>query len=358
MTRILVTGGCGFIGSYVMRELLHNWDGAEVKNIDVLTYAACKGTRADWCNKTTLIQRDLSEPQHWADYILAWKPHYIIHLAAESHVDRAIDSPDIFMRTNVQGTFELLKVARQLFEENGPEFRKFVHVSTDEVYGPVGGPLYDRVTCADGFREYHAFNPRNPYAASKAAAEHLVQSYHHTYGLPTVITRGCNTYGPWQTPEKLVPLMILKAMRGEKLPVYGDGQQEREWMHAEDHAKGIICATHNGVPGEVYNLGTSESWPNLDVVMSILIRLGSNVDHAREQIAFVTDRPGHDRRYAINPQKARDNLSWEPKHRFLSVGDWEPDGLSKTVDWYTSDEGRAWIKTIDKDGDLTKRRGS
>jgi dTDP-glucose 4,6-dehydratase len=319
MQRFFVTGGAGFVGSSFIRLLLKAYPQAEVINFDALTYAG----NLDNLNgldtpRHRFARGDVAERES-VRAALPENAEAIFHLAAESHVDRSILAADEFIRTNILGTQVLLDVAR----ERGA--RRFVHVSTDEVMGS----LPDDDTAF--FNEDSPFAPNSPYAASKAAAEHLVRAARHTHGLDTVITRCGNNYGPRQFPEKLIPLFIANALNDEPLPVYGDGKYTRDWIYVEDHARGILAAYEKGRAGDTYNFGARNARPNLDVIYSLLDTLGK----PRSLVRYVKDRPGHDRRYAIDPAKAETDLGWKPQVQ------WE-QGLAMTVKWYA--DNQAWME--------------
>ncbi|MEI8106539.1 MAG: dTDP-glucose 4,6-dehydratase [Verrucomicrobiota bacterium] len=311
--RILVTGGCGFIGSNFIGYLLARNDLAKITNIDALTYAGnpanLAGVVADYGERYEFLKADICDAEK-VDQVLSKHDYFaVINFAAESHVDRSIDSPGDFIHTNVVGTSTLLNAARR----HGVE--RFVQISTDEVYGSLG---------PEGkFTESSPLEPSSPYSASKASADLLALAYHHTYGMRVVITRCSNNYGPYQFPEKLIPLMIIKAMGGNALPVYGDGLNVRDWIHVEDHCAAILAALMNGKSGQVYNIGSDGELRNIDVVKRILAHLGK----PESLIEYVTDRLGHDRRYAIDSTKAHRELQWKPCHR-------HEEGIIETIDWY------------------------
>ena len=311
--RILVTGGCGFIGSNFIGYLLARNDLAKITNIDALTYAGnpanLAGVVADYGERYEFLKADICDAEK-VDQVLSKHDYFaVINFAAESHVDRSIDSPGDFIHTNVVGTSTLLNAARR----HGVE--RFVQISTDEVYGSLG---------PEGkFTESSPLEPSSPYSASKASADLLALAYHHTYGMRVVITRCSNNYGPYQFPEKLIPLMIIKAMGGNALPVYGDGLNVRDWIHVEDHCAAILAALMNGKSGQVYNIGSDGELRNIDVVKRILAHLGK----PERLIEYVTDRLGHDRRYAIDSTKAHRELQWKPSHR-------HEEGIIETIDWY------------------------
>ena len=311
--RILVTGGCGFIGSNFIRYLLARNASAKITNIDALTYAGnpanLSGVVEDYGERYEFLKADICDAEK-VDQVLGKHDYFaVINFAAESHVDRSIDSPGDFIHTNVVGTSTLLNAARR----HGVE--RFVQISTDEVYGSLG---------PEGkFSENSPIEPSSPYSASKASADLLALAYHHTYGMRVVITRCSNNYGPYQFPEKLIPLMIIKAMGGNALPVYGDGLNVRDWIHVEDHCAAIVAALMNGKSGQVYNIGSDGELRNIDVVKRILAHLGK----PESLIEYVTDRLGHDRRYAIDSTKAHRELQWKPCHR-------HEEGIVETIDWY------------------------
>lgn len=334
---ILVTGGAGFIGANFVLDWIAV-EGSSVVNLDKLTYAGNLGNLQSLQNdrRHVFVQGDINDRAVVARLIAQHKPDAIVHLAAESHVDRSIHGPGDFVQTNVVGTFSLLEEARTywstLAEPAKSRFR-FLHVSTDEVYGSLG-------TNDSAFTEITAYAPNSPYAASKAASDHLVRAYHHTYGLPTITTNCSNNYGPLQFPEKLIPLMIRNALRGEPLPVYGDGLNVRDWLYVTDHCAGIRAALKRGRAGETYNIGGNSEKTNLDVVHTLCATLDTlhpaTGPHAR-LITFVKDRPGHDRRYAINAFKIQSELGWQPTEKFET-------GLRKTVQWYL--DHSAWVENV------------
>jgi dTDP-glucose 4,6-dehydratase len=336
--KLLVTGGAGFIGSAVCRLFVGEL-GASVLNVDKLTYAAnLASLRAIERNPRYAFHRaDIGDRPAIAALLNSFQPDAILHLAAESHVDRSIDGPGEFIKTNIEGTYVLLEAAREYWRalpaERATGFR-FHHVSTDEVFGSLG---------PDGsFSETSRYQPNSPYAASKAAADHLVRAWHETFGLPTVMTNCSNNYGPYHFPEKLIPLVILKALAGEPLPVYGKGDNIRDWLYVEDHARALHAVLTGGRPGESYNIGGDGECTNLEVVTAIcglldeLAPASPHRPHAR-LITFVADRPGHDQRYAMDAAKLRRELGWQPRESFES-------GLRKTVAWYL--DNRWWWEPI------------
>ena len=325
---LLVTGGAGFIGSnFVLSTIAQS--GEPIVNLDKLTYAGnlanLESLRGD--GRYTFVQGDIGDRGLVGTLLARHRPRAIVHLAAESHVDRSIEGPAEFIKTNVVGTFGLLEEARAYWQALPAEERaafRFLHVSTDEVYGSLGPQ-------DPAFTEETPYAPNSPYSASKAASDHLVRAYHHTYGLPTVVTNCSNNYGPRQFPEKLIPLMIHQALAGKSLPVYGDGQNVRDWLYVEDHCAALSAVLARGRLGEVYNIGGSAEMKNIDLVRTLCALL----DDAQPRtggsyaalITFVKDRPGHDRRYAIDSGKIREELGWRPAESFAS-------GLKKTVRWY------------------------
>ncbi len=336
---ILVTGGAGFIGSALIRHLLAETD-AVVVNFDKLTYAANHAATAEFERhpRYRFVRACVTDRDALKAVFSTHAPDAVMHLAAESHVDRSIDGPADFIATNIVGTATLLEAVREYLASAvgraKPGFR-FHHISTDEVFGSLG---------PEGrFSETSAYAPRSPYAASKAASDHLVRAWYETYRLPVVLSNCCNNYGPWQFPEKLIPLMIIKALNYEKLPVYGRGEQVRDWLHVDDHARALYKIMTQGRVGESYNVGADCEKRNIDVVEAICDLVDANVTcrphmSRRELITFVEDRPGHDMRYAIDASKMRSELSWQPRQTFSS-------GLTETVQWYLVQA--AWWREID-----------
>ena len=341
---VLVTGGAGFIGSALVRRLVGR--GHRVVNLDKLTYAAAPAALADVADKSNyrFVQGDIADRRLVAELLVAERVDTIVHLAAESHVDRSIDGPGAFIETNIVGACELLQVTRAYWEnlsgEAKPAFR-FHHVSTDEVFGDLD---FDAGT----FDETSPYRPSSPYSASKAASDHLVRAWHYTYGLPVVVTNCTNNYGPWQAPEKLIPLTILKALKGQRLPVYGTGANIRDWLHVDDHAAALQAVFERGRVGETYAIGARAEHSNIAMVARICDLLDARVPidkPRRGLIELVTDRPGHDRRYAIDPSKIEAELGWKPAIDFA-------DGLAATVDWYV-EHGDRWTAqdwTLDRIG--------
>ena len=336
--RILLTGGCGFIGSAVVRHVLRH-TGHSVVNIDKMTYAASEealeAARTD--PRHRLVRADIADAAAMRAAFAAHQPDLVMHLAAESHVDRSIDGPGDFIRTNVLGTFTLLEAARGYWSALPADRRaafRFHHISTDEVFGaldPADPP----------FTEATAYDPRSPYSASKAASDHLARAWFHTYGLPTMVSNTCNNYGPWQFPEKLIPLVTLNALEGRELPVYGDGSNIRDWLFVEDHAAALVRVAEHGAPGATYAIGARQPRSNLDVVRAIcahLDRVAPDPAGPRDRlIRFVPDRPGHDFRYEIDPSATEAALGWRAPHDFET-------GLARTIDWYLAH--RSWWEGV------------
>jgi dTDP-glucose 4,6-dehydratase len=335
---IVVTGGAGFIGSNFILQRMRD-ELASIVNFDKLTYAGNPHNLESIADNPRyhFVQGDIIDRELVRKTLARHQPRAIVHLAAESHVDRSIRGPEDFIHTNVNGTFALLEEVRAYWSSLGESDRarfRFLHVSTDEVYGSLGpnDPPFSETT---------AYAPNSPYAASKAASDHLVRAYHHTYGLPTLTTNCSNNYGPFQFPEKLMPLLILNAQQSKPLPVYGDGKNVRDWLYVEDHCEAIAAVLAQGKPGETYNIGGSNEKPNIEIVYRICDLL-DEVSPAkgvsrRELITFVKDRPGHDRRYAIDARKIERELQWKAKETFDT-------GLRKTVRWYLENE--AWVRDV------------
>jgi len=336
---ILVTGSAGFIGSNFVLDwcALHD---EPVMSLDKLTYAGNLENLASLNDNTrhTFVQGDIGDAELVARLLAVYRPRAVINFAAESHVDRSIHGPEDFIQTNIVGTFHLLEAVRAywgaLNDSEKANFR-FLHVSTDEVYGSLAKD-------EPAFTETHRYEPNSPYSASKAASDHLVRAYHHTYGLPVLTTNCSNNYGPYHFPEKLIPLLIVNVLAGKALPVYGDGQQIRDWLYVKDHCSAIRCVLEKGRLGEVYNVGGWNEKANLDIVHTVcglLDEFRPQVDGKSysEQIAFVTDRPGHDRRYAIDARKIERELGWKPAETFET-------GIRKTVQWYLDNQG--WVNNV------------
>ena len=356
---LLVTGGAGFIGSNFVLSLVSS-GRARVVNLDKLTYAGNLESLAalQGDDRHVFVQGDITDRALTLSLLEKHRPDAIVNFAAESHVDRSIDGPGEFVRTNVVGTFELLEAARAHATRIGPDAAKqfrFLHVSTDEVYGSLGDSGF--------FTETSTYAPNSPYSASKAGADHLVRAYHHTYGLQTITTNCSNNYGPFQFPEKLVPLMILNALEGKPLPVYGDGGNIRDWLFVEDHCEAIFLALTHGTPGETYCIGGNNERTNLALVHALTGILDEELPVAknerlpadrrgmksyRELVTFVKDRPGHDRRYAIDASKIKKELGWSPEHAV-------EDGLRRTVRWYLTN--RAWCEHVSSGAYRRERLG-
>ncbi len=332
--KILVTGGAGFIGSAVIRHLISRSD-ADIVNVDALTYAGNLSTLESVASSPRyhFEQVNICDAEAINQLFATHQPDSVMHLAAESHVDRSIDGPAEFIATNVMGTYILLEAARQHWNSldgNKKAAFRFHHVSTDEVYGSLGEMGY--------FTEETAYDPSSPYSASKASSDHLVRAWHRTYGLPTVVTNCSNNYGPFQFPEKLIPLMIQNALQGKPLPIYGKGDNIRDWLYVDDHAPRLVTVLETGKIGETYNIGGHNEKTNLEVVHTLCELLDDLVPHSKHcphqsLMTFVTDRPGHDHRYAIDAGKIERELGWKPEETFES-------GLRKTVEWYLANQ--AW----------------
>ncbi len=336
--KLIITGGAGFIGSAVIRLLLNSTD-TQIINVDKLTYAGNLDSLDSVAQHPGyhFVQADIVDAAAMAEIFQQFQPDAIMHLAAESHVDRSIDGPAEFMQTNIIGTYSLLESARQYWQkldgQRKAQFR-FHHVSTDEVYGSLGETGL--------FAETTAYQPNSPYSASKAASDHLVRAWHHTYGLPVVTTNCSNNYGPYQFPEKLIPLMILNARAGKPLPVYGNGQNIRDWLYVDDHARALWLVLREGRLGETYNIGGHNEKTNLDVVHTLCDTLDDLLPNAtykphRSLIHFVKDRPGHDLRYAIDASKIQRELGWTPQETFAT-------GLRKTIEWYLHND--TWCQRV------------
>tara|TARA_R110002124_G_scaffold190339_2_gene357602 strand:+ start:293 stop:1339 length:1047 start_codon:yes stop_codon:yes gene_type:complete len=345
--KLLITGGAGFIGSAVVRQAVGQ--GHEVINLDALTYAACLENLAPVAGNPlySFVQVDIRDAGAVEATIAQAAPDAIMHLAAESHVDRSIDGPGVFMQTNIMGTYNLLQSARALWERKGrPADFRFQHISTDEVFGSL--PKNPEVK----FTEETPYAPRSPYSASKASSDHLVRAWHETYGLPVVLTNCSNNYGPYHFPEKLIPVIILNALAGAPLPVYGDGSNIRDWLYVEDHAGALLTVLARGQVGRSYNIGGGNERTNLELVQTICTILDDlrpgNQPYA-EQITFVTDRPGHDARYAIDPGRIRAELGWQPS---VTV----EEGLARTVQWYLENED--WWRALQNREGVGKRLGT
>lgn len=340
--KLLITGGAGFIGSAVVRLAVAR--GHEVVNLDALTYAACLENVASVADDPhyRFEQADIRDRAALDRIFATHAPDAVMHLAAESHVDRSIDGPSAFVETNITGTFNMLEAARSYWESAGkPAAFRFHHISTDEVFGSLSDDP------AEKFTETTAYDPRSPYSASKAASDHLVRAWHETYGLPVVLSNCSNNYGPYHFPEKLIPVVILNALAGKPLPIYGTGANIRDWLYVEDHADALLLVVEKGVVGRSYNIGGENEMTNLDLVKTLCAILDGKRPKAdgtgyAAQIRFVADRPGHDARYAIAPTRMRDELGWRP-----SVDIHE--GLARTVDWYLANEDW-WRALQDRQG--------
>lgn len=344
LQNIMVTGGAGFIGSNFIHYLFKktNFKGIIV-NVDKPTYAGNLDNLVEidkeYGNKRYFFEKvDICDYKNVKEIFKKYKIDTIVHFAAESHVDRSIYGPQDFIYTNIIGTFNLLEIAREFWKERDDVL--FHHISTDEVFGSLGETGY--------FYEETPYRPNSPYSASKAASDHLVRAYFKTYNLPVTISNCSNNFGPYQFPEKLIPLVILNALENKPLPVYGDGQNIRDWLYVEDHCEAIWIILNKGKTGETYNIGGGNEWKNIDLVNFLCEKLaeitGNNVERYKKLITFVKDRPGHDRRYAINCDKVKKKLSWKPRHKF-------EQGLKKTIKWYI--KNRSWVENI-KSGEYKK----
>jgi dTDP-glucose 4,6-dehydratase len=338
MKRFLVTGGAGFIGSAVVRTLIRD-TSHQVLVVDKLTYAGNLDSLKPVANNPRygFERADIADAERMRALVQAYAPDVVMHLAAESHVDRSIDGPGEFLQTNVVGTYSLLQAALAYWRGLSPERQaafRFHHISTDEVFGSLGDEGF--------FHEEYPYRPSSPYSASKAASDHFVRAWHHTYGLPTLVTNCSNNYGPYHFPEKLIPLTILNAVEGRPLPVYGQGTNVRDWLYVDDHARALILAAERGRPGETYAIGGHNERRNIDVVRAICALVDELAPNAAigprgRLITYVTDRPGHDLRYAVDASKIERDLGWRPAETFES-------GLRKTVEWYL--ENREWWERV------------
>lgn len=343
--KLLVTGGAGFIGSAVVRQAIAA--GHEVVNLDALTYAACLENVACVADipAYSFEQVDIRNRAALDEVFVRHRPDAVMHLAAESHVDRSIDGPGTFIETNIIGTYNMLEAARSYWQGRGrPEAFRFHHISTDEVFGSLG---------PEGqFTEETPYDPRSPYSASKAASDHLVRAWFHTYGLPVVLSNCSNNYGPYHFPEKLIPVIIINALAGKPLPIYGNGSNVRDWLYVEDHADALLTVLQRGAVGESYNIGGENERSNLELVHTLCAILDEKrpkaVGSYADQIAFVADRPGHDARYAIDPTRIATELGWRPS---VTV----EEGLEKTVDWYLANE--SWWRALQSREGVGERLG-
>jgi dTDP-glucose 4,6-dehydratase len=345
--KLLVTGGAGFIGSAVVRLAMAR--GHQVVNVDALTYAACLDNVAMVADSPDYAfeQVDIRDRAALDAVFAKHQPDAVMHLAAESHVDRSIDGPADFIETNVTGTFNMLEAARTYWTAQGkPESFRFHHISTDEVFGSL--PNDPSVQ----FTEDTPYDPRSPYSASKASSDHLVRAWHETYGLPVVLTNCSNNYGPYHFPEKLIPVIILNALAGKALPIYGDGSNIRDWLYVEDHADALLLVVEKGAVGRSYNIGGENERTNLELVKTLCAILDQKrpkeTGSYADQITFVTDRPGHDARYAIDPSRIREELGWRPS---VTV----EEGLAQTVDWYLNNE--SWWRVLQNRHGVGERLG-
>lgn len=348
--KILITGGAGFIGSALIRHIIKNTNHTVV-NVDKLTYAGHLESLEEISNseRYTFEKVDICNSKEIKRIFQQYKPDAIMHLAAESHVDRSIDGSAEFIRTNIVGTHTLLEETKAYWKglgSNEAEKFRFLHVSTDEVYGELGDTGL--------FTEETSYDPRSPYSSSKASSDHLVRAWFHTYGLPTLITNCSNNYGAYQFPEKLIPVVIIKALQGKEIPVYGKGENVRDWLYVNDHAKALLTVLLNGEPGETYNIGGHNEKKNIDVVNTICSTLDklspkANGESYKEQITFVTDRPGHDFRYAIDASKIDKELGWKPEETFET-------GMHKTIQWYLNNIN--WCEAVTKNNYGLERLGT
>ena len=355
---IIITGGAGFIGSHVVRLFVNKYPDYRIINVDKLTYAGNLANLADVEDKPNyvFVKADICDFDLMLSLMKEYQVDGIIHLAAESHVDRSIKDPFTFARTNVMGTLSLLQAAKLIWESDGYEGKRFYHISTDEVYGaltmnhPEGvEPPFKTVASSEGHKAYGddffyettKYNPHSPYSASKASSDHFVRAYHDTYGMPTIVTNCSNNYGPYQFPEKLIPLFINNIRNRKPLPVYGKGENVRDWLYVEDHARAIDLIFHEGEIAQTYNIGGFNEWKNIDLI-KVMIKtvdriLGNPEGYSMDLITYVTDRLGHDARYAIDSTKLQKELGWEPSLQF-------EEGIEKTVRWYL--ENQEWMDNV------------
>lgn len=335
--KLLITGGSGFIGTNFIRKILLQYPGWEISNLDSITYAGNPYNLSDLNVEANIhyhfLYSDINNKNYLSNIFKEAEFDAVVHFAAESHVDRSISDPSEFIATNIIGTFNLLEASLNNWLSKSKSSRfKFIHISTDEVFGSLGPDGY--------FTEKTAYNPSSPYSASKASSDHLVRAYFQTYGLPTIITNCSNNYGPYQFPEKLIPLMILNILEHKSLPVYGDGKNVRDWIYVADHCEAILKIIKEGVPGESYNIGGNSELKNIDIVFKICDLLDKKLGRqkrSRDLIEFVKDRPGHDRRYAIDATKIKKKLSWTPRYKF-------EDAIELTIDWYLNNMD--WVNSV------------
>jgi len=338
---ILITGGAGFIGSHVVRLFLNNYPHYRIVNLDALTYAGNLENLRDVEKSPNyeFVKADIAVEEQVMAVFDRYRPDGVIHLAAESHVDRSIANPTEFIYTNIIGTVNLLNAARKIWMENSVD-KRFYHISTDEVYGSLGDTGF--------FTETTPYDPKSPYSASKASSDHLVRAYHHTFGLPAVLSNCSNNYGPNQFPEKLLPLFINNVRHNKPLPVYGKGENVRDWLYVEDHARAIATIFHHGKDGETYNIGGNNEWKNIDLILLLCKLMDEKIKRSPgtsgKLITYVKDRAGHDLRYAIDSSKLQMELGWKPLVTF-------EEGLSKTIDWYL--ENQQWLDNVTS-GDYQK----